>query len=279
MPWYDSFDISDAISAGSAVADFFGGKSTNKANVESNNQNIAAQAANQEKGLNALAGSSNFGNTTRNAAGGFDNTQVGGADAATARGQLSYGDINRANNINKTTNGSMAPTFNSLQDAIAFRRPDIDIQKNMFNDLAGKSTADTIRRTGAGNSNFANTNNSNLFDLNQRFNFGENVGGLDLYNKQGVADNALLQQIQQTNSLKAPAPGFTASNVGGTAANVIAQSPPPATIPDLGGAVGASALSNLGSDINKRIANTNAANQRAEDNKNLLETIRLLGNK
>ena len=63
-------------------------------------------------------------------------------------------------------------------------------------------------------------------------------------------------------SLQAPAPGFTTSNVGGTAANVIAQSPPQSVIPDLGSSVGAAALGNAGRDFNARMAAESAqANQ------------------
>ena len=254
------FSIGDAINIGTAAADFFGGKETNKANVASNDATRAAQAANQEKGLQALTGGTDFGMTTRNADGGFDTSQVGGGSAASTREAASFGDKQRMNTINALTSGAK-PTFNSLQDAIAFRRGDVDAQKGEFNRLADDSTASTIRRYGAGNSNFGNANRSNLYDLNKKFDFGENVAGLDLYNKQSNADSGNLLNAIRAQSLQAPAPGFTTSNAGGTAANVIAQSPPQATIPDLGSAVGAAALGNAGRDFNARTAAQNAADR------------------
>lgn len=268
------FNISDVISGGTAIADYFGGKSSNKANINANNQNVAAQAANQEKALQANTGSTDFSTTTRNADGGFDTNQIGGGFAAGAREAQAFGDVGRANKTNELTSGAK-PTFNSLQDAIAFRRPDIDIQKGIFNDKAGESTAATIRRFGAGNSGFSDANNSNLFDLNKQFDFGENVGGLDLYNKQGSADSSNLAAAIANQRSQAGGPGFNDNNAGGAAAQLIAQTPPAGTIPDLGGAVGASALSNLGSSVNARIAQDNAQEQQ---NKFLDALLRQQGN-
>ena len=256
-----AFSIGDAVNIGTGIADFFGGKEANKANVASNATNVAAQAANQEKGLQALTGGTDFGMTTRNADGGFDTSQVGGGSAASVREAASFGDKQRMNTINALTSGAK-PTFNSLQDAIAFRRGDVDAQKGEFNRLADDSTASTIRRYGAGNSNFGNANRSNLYDLNKKFDFGENVAAQDLYNKQSNADSGNLLNAIRAQSLQAPAHGFNTSNVGGTAANVIAQSPPQSVIPDLGSTVGAAAFGNAGRDFTARMAAESAqANQ------------------
>ena len=273
MGLFDGFGISDVVSLGTAAADFFGGKEANKANITSNTANVAAQGANQEKALDALGGSNDFSATKRNADGGFDNKQVGGGNAASARERLSFGDLGRANNLNDITNNP-TNTFNSLQDAIKFNQQDSNIHNRQVTDLINRDKENLLRSMGSGNSGYQNQANSNLFELAQNYK-RPNVEALDLYNKQGLADRSRDQGNLSLQQLMAPAPGFTSSNVGGTAANVIAQSPPVGVIPDLGSTVGASAISNLGRDINARTAATNA---QESQNKFLTALLRQQGN-
>ena len=273
MGLFDGFGISDVVSLGTAAADFFGGKEANKANIASNTANVAAQGANQEKALDALGGSNDFSATKRNADGGFDNKQVGGGNAASARERLSFGDLGRANNLNDITNNP-TNTFNSLQDAIKFNQQDSNIHNRQVTDLINRDKENLLRSMGSGNSGYQNQANSNLFELAQNYK-RPNVEALDLYNKQGLADRSRDQGNLSLQQLMAPAPGFTSSNVGGTAANVIAQSPPVGVIPDLGSTVGASAISNLGRDINARTAATNA---QESQNKFLTALLRQQGN-
>ena len=273
MGLFDGFGISDAVSLGTAAADLFGGKEANKANIASNTANVAAQGANQEKALDALGGSNDFSATKRNADGGFDNKQVGGGNAASARERLSFGDLGRADNLNDITNNP-TNTFNSLQDAIKFNQQDSNIHNRQVTDLINRDKENLLRSMGSGNSGYQNQANSNLFELAQNYK-RPNVEALDLYNKQGLADRSRDQGNLSLQQLMAPAPGFTSSNVGGTAANVIAQSPPVGVIPDLGSTVGASALGNLGRDINARTAATNA---QESQNKFLTALLRQQGN-
>ena len=273
MGLFDGFGISDVVSLGTAAADLFGGREANKANITSNTANIAAQGANQEKALDALGGSNDFSATKRNADGGFDNKQVGGGNAASARERLSFGDLGRANNLNDITNNP-TNTFNSLQDAIKFNQQDSNIHNRQVTDLINRDKENLLRSMGSGNSGYQNQANSNLFELAQNYK-RPNVEALDLYNKQGLADRSRDQGNLSLQQLMAPAPGFTSSNVGGTAANVIAQSPPVGVIPDLGSTVGASALGNLGRDINARTAATNA---QESQNKFLTALLRQQGN-
>lgn len=273
MGLFDGFGISDVVSLGTAAADFFGGKEANKANIASNTANVAAQGANQEKALDALGGSNDFSATKRNADGGFDNKQVGGGNAASARERLSFGDLGRADNLNDITNNP-TNTFNSLQDAIKFNQQDSNIHNRQVTDLINRDKENLLRSMGSGNSGYQNQANSNLFELAQNYK-RPNVEALDLYNKQGLADRSRDQGNLSLQQLMAPAPGFTSSNVGGTAANVIAQSPPVGVIPDLGSTVGASALGNLGRDINARTAATNA---QESQNKFLTALLRQQGN-
>ena len=273
MGLFDGFGISDAVSLGIGAADLIGGREANKANITSNTANIAAQGANQEKALDALGGSNDFSATKRNADGGFDNKQVGGGNAASARERLSFGDLGRANNLNDITNNP-TNTFNSLQDAIKFNQQDSNIHNRQVTDLINRDKENLLRSMGSGNSGYQNQANSNLFELAQNYK-RPNVEALDLYNKQGLADRSRDQGNLSLQQLMAPAPGFTSSNVGGTAANVIAQSPPVGVIPDLGSTVGASALGNLGRDINARTAATNA---QESQNKFLTALLRQQGN-
>ena len=273
MGFFDGFGVSDVVSLGTAAADLFGGKEANKAKIASNTANVAAQGANQEKALDALGGSNDFSATKRNADGGFDNKQVGGRKAAKARESLSFGDLGRADNLNDITNNP-TNTFNSLQDAIKFNQQDSNIHNRQVTDLINRDKENLLRSMGSGNSGYQNQANSNLFELAQNYK-RPNVEALDLYNKQGLADRSRDQGNLSLQQLMAPAPGFTSSNVGGTAANVIAQSPPVGVIPDLGSTVGAAALGNLGRDINARTAATNA---QESQNKFLTALLRQQGN-
>ena len=95
---------------------------------------------------------------------------------------------------------------------------------------------------------------------------------LDLFYKTGSAGESLRSQAMGNQALMAPAPGFTSSTVGPTAATNIAQARLPTTMPDLTSAVGPAAIAGTV----KNIADTYSANQR---NKQFLDVLRHLGDK
>lgn len=219
---------------------------TNEANIAANQANIAAAKANQEKGLQALTGGDAFQTTTRTPGGGFDVTQPGAPFAAEARTDRAFGDIERAGQVNRATN-DFAFTLPNLSSAQGIVDRDIaNLKTSTIDPGIDALTKQLTRASGGLNiSGFPALNAQGLGQLASQFDLNRETNALDLFNKQGEADLSLLSQIIASFQPQERAPGFTTGGPGGTAANVIAQTPPARTVPDLGGAIPFAAGGNL----------------------------------
>ena len=251
--------------------DLFAGQEANTATLEAAKINAQAQKFNQNEALNALQGSDAFTNISRNAAGGFDVKQQGGADAATTRSTLAAGDPARALKLNAAdTNFNFQ--LPQLSDAQGIVSRDNTLQQGQFD----KGVADVIgsrRRSFGGIENTGET--PATIDALARFSDANRFGGereaLDLFNKSGLADIGLKNAIKASLASQAPAPGFTTGGPGGAAANVIVQSPPPNVPVDLGSTLPFAAGGNIVKQLQQ-------AEQARTDNENFLEALRTLGN-
>ncbi len=222
---------------GGGLFDFLAANETNKANRENTNALIDAQALNQDKALSSLTGSDAFSTVSRNAEGGFDTSQLGGADAAQARATLSSGDIDRAGITNDAT-GNFQFSLPTLDDARGVIQGDQALQQGQF-DRGINSIISQRQRTGGGLNNepFAAGTVDALGRFSQQNRVGGEVDALNLFNQSGQADVGLLQAILNANTPRAGAPAFTGGPPGGQAAASIIQSPPPAQSTDLSGAL------------------------------------------
>ena len=248
-------------------------KETNEAQQRSTAANIAAQAANQQRGLDALQGSTAFGEISRTPSGGFQTTQPGAADAAKARSTLSSGDLDRAARLNQAGQ-DFGFTLPTLADARSVVERDNALQMGQFQ----KGLDDLItsrQRTSGGIQLPGSQFEGETVDAIGRFADANRLGGetqaLDLFNKAREADLALLGQQLDVNQPQVALPAYTTGTPGGTAANVIAQSPPRTTVPDIASAIPFQAAGGI-------INQLQAQEQRREDNKNFLEALRLRGN-
>jgi hypothetical protein len=252
--------------------DFFSAERTNQANLEAQRELIAAQAANQERALNSLTGTSDFQDVTR-AGGGFDITQLGGPEAAQARAIGSAGDVFSAERIANARTGF---DFNlpDLDAARASVSQDVqDTQKNFDN--VANDVIEAQRR------NFGGINNTNevpaildsLRDASREFNFGTEGRALQRLGDSNRSDLGTLQSANAAFAPTNPPPPFqSAAGVGGQAANAIISSPPPPSPVNFGnGALAAGAASSTLSNLfNQQQART--ANQ------GFLDAISRLGN-
>ena len=253
------------------IADYFTANATNEANQRLSRENIAAQAANQERGLNSLTGNSDFQNTTRSDGGGFDLSQIGGADAAEARRSTAASDIFRAE---KLGNASSNFDFNlpNLGAAQGVVDRDIGAVQTAFDEKANNVISAQRR-------NFGGINNTNevpaildsLRDTAQEFNFGREKDALNLLGQSNASDLSTLSNLNSAFAPQAPAPSFSSqSGAGNTAANLIAQTPPPAPAVNIsGGGIGAASASNT-------LGNILQSQQRSQDNASFLEAIKSL---
>jgi len=238
------------------LLDAYGANKTNQANQKANAATIAAQAANQEKGLNALTGTTPLATTSRNDAGGFDigYTPGGSGDI------LNQGDITRAGTTNDAT-GNFNFTLPDMAASKGLIQQDINTNREFATDSLNDFFANESRKYGGINNSGANPA---TIDATRKLFAGMDLGGnekaLDLMQRSQQGDlQTLIQQIQANQSL---APILT--NPGGGAANVIAQSPPTATTPNYGiGATGAAAGSNLLAQLQQQEA-LDAANARSD---------------
>ncbi len=219
------------------LLDFGTASATNKANRENTNALISSQAANQEKALSSLTGSDAFSTVSRNAEGGFDTSQLGGADAAQARAALSSGDIDRAGIVNDASQ-NFAFSLPTLSDARGVVQGDNALQQGQF-DRGVNSIISQRQRLGGGVNNepFAAGTVDALSRFSQANRFGGEREALDLFNKSGQADVGLLQAILSANTPRAGAPAFTGGPPSGQAANAIVQSPPSPQSVDLSSAL------------------------------------------
>ena len=258
-------------SAAEGLFNFFGAQATNKANQEVANKNIASQAGNQAKGLEALTGGTAFSDTSQEG-GGFRTTQPGDESAAKTREIAALGDIGRQNFRNNASN-NFSFELPDRDAARALVQSDINTTQRNFGNQADK-VIEAQRR------NFGGVNNSGetpatldkLYELSQNFDFGKERQALNLLNKAKSADLSTQQNINAAFAPQAPAPGFTGGNpAAGQAGNVIAQTPPPAPAIDLSGAIAPAAVSST-------LRNVFAQQQATQQNKQFLDALRTLGN-
>jgi hypothetical protein len=256
---------------------FLGSKTaaeTNKANLAANRETIAAQAANQARATSALNLTGPFGGPKLDPeTGGFISVQPGGQDAATARSSLAFGDVGRAGRLNELGTG-FGYTVPKLSDAQGI----IDRENALQQTLYDKGLSDIVasrQRTSQGiqlpNSPFEAATADAIGRFAAQNRLGSERDAIDLYNKARAADIGVLQQGQIANQPQAGFPAFTTGGPGATAANVIAQTPPKAVTPDIGGAVPYQAAGGVVQDIMRQ-------EQSRQENKNFLEALRLLGN-
>ena len=218
---------------GSGILGAIGSKITADAQTEANQANIAARAANQEKGLQSLTGDTDFGITKRTPEGGFSTSQVGGPDAARARGITSFGDIARAEGVNKLT--TTKPLLPTMGDALGVIDRDIARRQGSF-DKGVNTLLEGKRR------DFGGINNTgelpNTIDALARFSdankYGREKEAIDLFTKSRSNDEALKNAQLGNLTLRAPSPAFTAGGPGTQAAQLIAQTPPATQIADIG---------------------------------------------
>ena len=254
-----------------AGLNWLAGRDASKAQTAANEANIAAAAANQEKSLQALTGDTPFSSTTRTPEGGFDvSFGPAGEAAAEARRKMAVGDVARADNFNQTA--TAAPTFGSIGSAKDFLSRDTNRGRANFMDQINKLTArDRQTSSGIPSTNDLGRLAGKLAPAYRQFETAD-VDALNLFNQQGTADRARLADIQNLNRPQAPAPGFTDKTPGGLASQAIYSTPPPATIPDMSGAVGYKALGNYFTDMAARDRMA-AADQKYWDHQNKLLTV------
>ena len=229
--------------------------------------------------LNAYQGGSAFGQTTRTPDGGFQLDQPGAKSSADARTLLAEHDKKqRVPRTGELTAQEFSPfglnPDTGIPKARDYVMEGIGQRRKELGRGAGQVTAATKRAYGG-----VGSTNEQPAMLDALSRYYEKTGipdpgreALDLFYKTGSAGETLRNQALGNQVRRAPAPGFTSSTIGPSAATNIAQRPTPATIPDLSGAV--LPLSIAG--VTKNIADQYSADQR---NQQFLEAIRHLGNK
>ena len=251
--------------AGGLVGGYFDkktGQATNAANLQANRENINAQTANQERSLNALTGSTPDVTTTRNAGGGFDTDFKRGSGSDV----LNQGDVGRAEAANRA-----GADFNfklpNLQAAQGVVDRDNSIAQSGFDKAFNQATLRERQATGGIDSGFNSRTATALGEVADKLRTNREQTALNLYDQSRNNDTSILQQTIAANQRLAP----QVNPVGGTAANAIVQSPPPATIANLSGAINPAMGSNLVSQIQQQIASDEAQQRQ-------MELIRQLGN-
>ena len=252
----------------SAGANWLAGRGASKAQTDANQANIAASAANQEKSLQALTGSTPFSSTTRTPEGGFDvSFGPAGEAAAEARRKMAVGDVERADLFNQTSKAQ--PTFGTIGSAKDYLSRDTNRGRANFMDQINKLTQRHRQgSTGIPDTNYLGSLAGKLAPAYRQFETAD-IDALNLFNQQGMADRARLTDIQNLNRPQVPAPGFTDKTPGSIAAQAVYSTPPPATIPDMGGAVGYKAVGNYLTDIQNQ-DRAAAANRMYYDQQNKL---------
>jgi len=200
------------------------GSEANKANLQANRENIAAQAANQDKALDLLREDA-------------IQNQLGGPDALKARGNLAFGDIGRTDRLNKAGT-DFAFTLPTRADAQGIVDRDNQLQMANFEKGLGDIVS-SRQRLGQGiqlpNSKFEGGTVDAIGRFTDANRFGGEREALDLYNKSRESDLSILEQQIAANQRQAPAPGYKTTS--GAGANVITQLRPPSRVADLRGAV------------------------------------------
>jgi hypothetical protein len=222
------------------------GNQANKANLQANRQNIAAQAANQEKAINALQFTSPTESLTRDpSTGGFIGKDLG--EQAIRR----EGDFGRALKVNEAGRDFRfdIPDFSTAGDLI---QGDISADQGRFDKAMGDIGLLKKRQFG-GLQNTGETGNT--IDALSRFaganRLNKTQRTVDLLGSSQQNNNAILAQIIANNQAQAP----RITGPGNVAATQIVQSPPPAVTPNFGlGALLPAAGANVLSQLNTQQA-------------------------
>jgi hypothetical protein len=257
--------LPDLVGAG---ANWLAGRDASKSQTDANQATIAGQAANQEKSLQAFTGSTPFSKTERTPEGGF-NVSFGpaGEAAAEARRKRAVGDIARADIFNRTA--TAAPTFGSIGAAKDYLSRDTNRARANFMDQINRVTQrDKQMSQGVPSTNDLGRLAGKLAPAFRQFETAD-IDALDVFNRQETTDRAKAADIQNLNRPQAPAPGFTDKTPGNIASQAIYSTPPPATIPDMSGAVGYKAVGNYLTDLRNQDRAT-AANKAYYDQQNKL---------
>ena len=220
---------------GGGLMGIIGSKMTADAQTDANRANIAARAANQEKGLDALQSKTDFGITKRADDGGFDVNQVGGADAAKTRGITSFGDVKRATQANKLTDFN--PKLPTVADAQGVIDRDISRTQRRF-DRGVNTLLEAQRRKfdGVNNTGELPATIRALAEFSDANKFNREKNALGLFDKSMSNDLANVNARLGNLTTRAPAPAYTSGAPGVAAAQLVAQTPPATQIADLGGA-------------------------------------------
>ena len=247
-----------------AGLDFLGGREVNKSNQKRDAANIAATT---QREANLKDSSENFNSAflSGDNAGGFANIeQSGDKDAAAARDDLAFGDINRAGNINNAT-GNFGLTLPGLSDAQGIIDRDRELNQASIIEPGLNKLATQNQRTFGGINNssagvpFANA----LKELFQSTQIGGEQDAINLFQGSQKNDLANLQQTIAANALHAPAPGFQSGGPSSTG-QLLAQTP-----------VANAQFSNIGSGGLAALAGSNALSQMAtrQANENALSRM------
>ena len=273
--------IGPAINVVSGILGGSAAKDTAAANTAANQASIAAADARLDKSLDALQGGSAFEQVGRDPDGGFQKFQPGADSAAAGRTALAGQDLTqRVPRLGELSAQEFSPfgldPNAGIPKAREYVMEGINQRRKELDRGAGQVTAAAQRAHGGLNSsNFQPA----LLDALGRYYDKTGIPdpgreALDLFYKTGSAGESLRSQAMGNQALMAPAPGFTSSTVGPTAATNIAQARLPATMPDLTSAVGPATIAGTV----KNIADRYATDQRHRDFLKILGQ-RHLGNK
>jgi hypothetical protein len=235
------FGVGDLLGfAGDVAGGFFGSEAAGKtaaANTANAEANRRAADARLDKSLGALQFSDAFGSRTRDDAGGFTSTQLGGADAAQARANLAQTDVRNTQDLEQAFR-NFKPTIPTDAAARDIVERDRKLKADTIIEPGLDKLASLSARTygGVGNTGKFGADAAALQRLYGSTQIGGEEAALNLRNKQTEADNALLSQMIANYTRQVPAPGFSTGGAQ-SAGQIAAQSPFVQGVPDLAGAV------------------------------------------
>ena len=256
---------------GSGILGSMGASKIADANKAANDATIAAARENQERGLKALTGGSAFQNVKMTPDGGYNIDQPGAADAAATRSILAFGDQARARETNKATDFNFKlPTVGMAEELV---ERDIGRKQGAFDTGLNTIIEDKRRKFGGiNNTGEAPSTIKAIADFTNENQFNKEQQALSLFDKSMSNDIANKQALLNTLKSQAGAPQFQAGGPGTQAAQLIAQTPMPATIGDVGDASGFLG----GQSILASIRDQNNVAMKQEQDRNLID--RWLGN-
>mgnify|MGYP003643060486 CR=1 FL=1 len=270
MAW--DFGLSDAISIGGGIADFFSSRESDKAQQ----QRAAADRAAADQRTSQLIEQSSKTvpkDTDFFAADaeGFSR-QRGGQESALARELGARGDIART----QAANLNMLPNFQlpTLADAQAVVAGDTARQRETVIDPALRNFAIQANRANRDNNPaLFGQFNKNLQELQGSLRQDEGTRALDLFNKQRQSDIGNQQALLNTLVNRVQAPAFANDpSVATNAPAYIAQTPIPGNVANVSPAASA-----FGS-ISNQVAQYQQRRSEQESNKLLIELMRQMGN-